>query len=52
MKDSWATAAVDQSSMGLYVAQPDGPGPFPAIIVGQNQDGVAAFTQLMTRRIA
>jgi carboxymethylenebutenolidase len=52
MKDSWATVAVDQSSMGLYVAQPDGPGPFPAIIVGQNQDGVAAFTQQMTRRIA
>src|ERR1051325_9897677 len=52
MKTSWETVKVDQSSMGLYIAQPDGPGPFPAIIVGQNQDGVGAFTQEMTRRIA
>src|SRR5947207_13214479 len=38
--------------MQLYLSQPDGTGPFPAILVGQNQDGVVAFTQEMTRRIA
>src|SRR5581483_4999082 len=52
MKISWETATVDGSAMGLYLSQPDGPGPFPAVIVAQNQDGVAAFTQEMTRRIA
>jgi carboxymethylenebutenolidase len=50
MKISWEKVTVDQSPMGLYLCQPDAPGPFPAIIVGQNQDGVAAFTQEMTRR--
>jgi carboxymethylenebutenolidase len=52
MKTSWENVTVDGSPMGLYVCQPDGTGPFPAIIVGQNQDGVAAFTQEMTRRVA
>ena len=52
MKNSWATVTVDGSAMGLYLSEPDGPGPFPAVIVAQNQDGVAAFTQEMTRRVA
>src|SRR5689334_17996152 len=52
MKDSWATVTVDGSAMGLYLCQPDGAGPFSAVIIGQNQDGVAAFTQEMTRRAA
>jgi carboxymethylenebutenolidase len=52
MKISWEKVTVDPSSIGLYLCQPDDPGPFPAIIVGQNQDGVAAFTQEMTRRVA
>ncbi|TMA64652.1 MAG: dienelactone hydrolase family protein [Deltaproteobacteria bacterium] len=52
MKIAWETVTIDQSPMGLYLCQPEGTGPFPAIIVGQNQDGVAAFTQEMTRRIA
>ena len=52
MKNSWETVSVDNQPMGLYVCQPDGPGPFPAIIVGQNQDGVGEFTQGMTQRIA
>ncbi len=52
MKNSWEAVTVDHSPMGLYLSQPDGPGPFPAIIVAQNQDGVAAFTQEMTRRVA
>ena len=38
--------------MGMYLAQPEVAGPVPAIIVVQNQDGVAEFTQEMTRRVA
>ena len=45
MKNSWATVTVDGSAMGLYLSEPDGPGPFPAVIVAQNQDCVLAFTQ-------
>ncbi|HEY7217441.1 MAG TPA: dienelactone hydrolase family protein, partial [Candidatus Binatia bacterium] len=52
MKFGWETVIVDHSPMGLYLCQPEGPGPFPGIVVAQNQDGVAAFTQEMTRRIA
>lgn len=52
MKTSWESVTVDQNPMGLYLCQPDGSGPFPAVIVAQNQDGVAAFTQEMTRRVA
>ena len=52
MQNSWETVTVDNNPMGLYMSQPDGPGPFPAVIVIQNQDGVRDFTQAMTRRIA
>ena len=52
MKNSWETIIVDNSQMKLYVSQPDGAGPFPAVVVIQNQDGVAEFTQEMTRRVA
>jgi carboxymethylenebutenolidase len=52
MKNSWETITVDDSPMRLYLSQPDGDGPFPAMVVIQNQDGVGEFTQAMTRRIA
>ena len=52
MNSAWEKVTVDNSSMGLYVAQPEGGGPFPAIVVVQNQDGVKSFTQEMTRRAA
>lgn len=52
MKNSWETITVDNSPMRLYLSQPDGPGPFPAVVVIQNQDGVGDFTQAMTRRVA
>jgi carboxymethylenebutenolidase len=52
MKSSWETVTVDNSPMGLYLSRPEGSGPFPAIIVIQNQDGVRDFTQEMTRRVA
>jgi carboxymethylenebutenolidase len=52
MKNSWETVSVDQSPMRLYLSEPEGSGPFPAIVVIQNQDGVTDFTQEMTRRVA
>lgn len=52
MKNSWEKVTVDNSPMGLYLSQPDGPGPFPAIVVIQNKYGVKEFTQEMTRRVA
>jgi len=52
MKTSWETINVDNSPMRLYLCQPENTGPVPAIVVIQNQDGVAEFTQEMTRRVA
>lgn len=52
MKVSWESATVDGSAMRLYLCRPDGNGPFPSVMVIQNQDGVAEFTQEMTRRVA
>jgi carboxymethylenebutenolidase len=52
MNTSWEKITVDGSPMGLYVAQPEGAGPFPAIVVIQNKYGVREFTQEMTRRVA
>jgi len=52
MKTSWEKVTVDGSPMGMYMASPDGNGPYPAILVIQNQDGVREFTQEMTRRVA
>jgi carboxymethylenebutenolidase len=52
VKNSWETIQVDGDPMRLYVAQPDGEGPFASVVVIQNQDGVTEFTQEMTRRVA
>ena len=52
MKNSWESVTVDGSPMRLYLSQPEGNGPFSAIVVIQNQDGVGNFTQEMTRRVA
>ena len=52
MKTSWEKVTVDGSPMGMYLAQPEGAAPVPAILVIQNQDGVKEFTQEMTRRVA
>lgn len=52
MKNSWEKTLVDNSEMGIYLSQPDGPGPVPAVIVIQNKYGVKEFTQEMTRRCA
>jgi carboxymethylenebutenolidase len=52
MKTSWEKITVDNSPMRLYLCQPDGTDPLPAVVVIQNQDGVANFTQEMTQRVA
>ena len=52
MKTSWESITVDSSPMRLYLSQPESTGAVPAIVVIQNQDGVAEFTQEMTRRVA
>lgn len=52
MQTAWEKVTVDNSPMGLYVARPEGAGPFPAVVVIQNKDGVREFTQEMTRRVA
>ena len=52
MNSSWEKVTVDKSPMGIYVAQPEGAGTYPAVVVIQNQDGVRSFTQEMTRRVA
>ena len=52
MENSWETVTVDNSPMRLYLSQPEGKGPFPTVVVIQNQDGVGEFTQEMTRRVA
>jgi len=52
MQTSWETVTVDNSPMRLYLCQPEVTGAVPAVVVIQNQDGVAEFTQEMTRRVA
>jgi carboxymethylenebutenolidase len=52
MQTSWKTVTVENSPMRLYLCQPEVADPVPAVVVIQNQDGVAEFTQEMTQRIA
>lgn len=52
MKTRWENITVDNSPMGLYIAEPNTDSPAPVIVVIQNQDGVREFTQAMTRRVA
>src|SRR5262249_50992217 len=52
VKTSWESVTVDNSPMRLYLCQPESASAVPAIVVIQNQDGVAEFTQEMTQRVA
>jgi len=52
MQSAWEKIKVDDASMGLYVSLPEGPGPFPAMVVLQHREGVDEFVQEMTRRLA
>jgi carboxymethylenebutenolidase len=48
----WESVQVDGNPMRLYVSEPDGVGPVPAVVVIQHQGGVDDFVQEMTQRIA
>ena len=43
MRGTWTTIDVDGSAMETYVATPDGPGPFPAVIVAMHVFGIGDF---------
>lgn len=46
------TIEADGGQMGLYVAAPEGPGPFPGIVVIQHAFGVDEFIRTMANRLA
>lgn len=52
MTGRWDATTVDGSTMRLYVSTPDGPGPFPGLVVAQHAGGVDGFIQAMTDRFA
>jgi len=52
MKSVRETINVDDSAMKLYTCQPEGNGPFAAVVVIQHQYGVDKFTEEMTERTA
>ena len=52
MPGQWDTVAVDGDTMRCYVSSPEGPGPFPGVIVAQHAGGVDEFIQTMSDRIA
>lgn len=52
MASSWETVVVDGQEMEVYLSRPDGPGPFPAVIVSQHGGGVDQFIREMSDRLA
>jgi len=54
MKTSWTKLDVPgtQSAMSCYVAQPDGDGPFPAVLVIEEIFGINAFVRSVAERLA
>lgn len=48
----WESIKVDGEDMKVYVAVPEGKGPFPAVVVIQHQGGVDEFIEEMTQRVA
>jgi carboxymethylenebutenolidase len=52
MKSHREQIKVDGSPMNLYISQPDGGGPYPAVVLIQHQNGADKFMEEMTERIA
>ena len=52
MASSWESIAVNGQEMDLYLSLPDGPGPFPAVVVSQHGGGVDRFIRDMADRLA
>jgi len=48
----WESINTNDGTMKLYVSRPDGPGPFPGIVVIQGQKGVDRFIEEYTQRLA
>ena len=46
------TLEVGNSAMGIYLALPDGDGPFPGVSVAMHAGGVDEFTHVMCNRLA
>jgi carboxymethylenebutenolidase len=49
---TWVTLNVDDTPMATYVATPDGPGPFPAVVFAQHIGGVDKATEEYCDRLA
>lgn len=52
MEASWETTKVDGSNMRMYLSIPEGPGPFPAVLVSQHGPGVNEFIQDIVDNLA
>ena len=52
VESRWDILSVGGDNMPLFVAIPDGPGPFPAVVVNQGLGSVVATIQELTRRVA
>ena len=52
MQMRWDTVPVGGDAMRVYVALPDGDGPFPGVAVMQGRGGVEETIQTLTRRLA
>lgn len=52
MVTGWESIKVADGTMRLHVSRPDGPGPFPAVVVIQGQKGVDLFIEETTQRLA
>ena len=52
MVSRWDTVNVDESNMPIYVGEPDGKGPHPAIILTFHRGGMDSFTTESVDRLA
>ena len=52
MASTWESVNVDGQDMDVYVNMPNGPGPFPAVVVSQHGGGVDQFIREMADRLA
>ncbi len=52
MASSWESITVNDRGMDLYLSLPEGPGPFPAVVVAHHGAGVDDFTREMADRLA
>lgn len=52
MAASWEQTTVEGELMRLYVSHPDGPGPYPGVVVIQHAPGVDKSIQETTERLA